>query len=218
MRGIGQTAGVREGRGPAQGDAIGHAQRVSRSAGHRMRTEAALIEEKARVGSARNVAARGETAIAVDAQQVVGRIVLGREKRTSLLVGGAEIDLETALGNVLVHRVAVERAELGALEVLLELNVHHACDGIRTVDGTRAIIEHFDALDGRLGNHIQVGSRGTTTVHQQQCRIARKSTKTYEGLSRTTISVTFIEVSGAAHLGQLEAKYIAQIGEPTIDR
>ena len=183
-----------------------------------MRAEAALVEEQARVGSARDIATGRETAIAVDAQQVIGRIVLRGEERTGLLIGGAEVDLEPALGNILVHRVPVERAELGALEVLLELNVHHACDGIRTVDGTRAIIEHFDALDGRLGNHIQVGSRGTTTVHQQQCRIARKSTKTYERLSRTTISVTFIEVSGAAHLGQLEAKYIAQIGEPTIDR
>ena len=166
-----------------------------------MGAEAALIEEKAWVGGTRNVAARGETSVAVDAQQVVGRIVLGREKRTSLLVGGAEIDLKTALGNILVHRVAVERAELGALEVLLELDVHHARDGIRTVDGAGAVIEHLDALNGRLRNHVQVGGRSTTTVHQQQGRIARQATKTHKRLSRTAIAVTFVEVSGTTHLG-----------------
>jgi hypothetical protein len=65
------------------------------------------------------------------------------------------------IGSLLFHSVvtvrlvrpvpapAVAAADLGALVVGLEDDVHHAGDGVRAIGGGGAVRQHLDALDGR---------------------------------------------------------------------
>src|SRR5690606_2006418 len=60
-----------------------------------------------------------------------------------------------------------------AIEALAGDDVDHAGDGVGTVDGRSAVLQHFDALDGRHRDLAQVlvaagGGTQALAVHQHQ--------------------------------------------------
>ena len=70
-----------------------------------------------------------------------------------------------------------ESAEVQPLEIILQDEVDDAADGIGTVDGRRAVLEHFDALDGGHGDLVDVDrtaveavGRDSSTVQQHEGR------------------------------------------------
>ena len=76
----------------------------------------------------------------------IGRIVVG------------EIGLHVLGVRVAVIVDAGVRHQLHALEVIVELEVHHACDRIRAVHRRGAAGQNFDAVDERHRNLIDVGT------------------------------------------------------------
>ena len=70
-----------------------------------------------------------------------------------------------------------ETAEVKPLEIILEDEVDDAADGIGAVDRRRAVLEHFDALDGGHGDLVDVDraaveavGRDSSTVQQHEGR------------------------------------------------
>ena len=60
------------------------------------------------------------------------------------------------IGGDAAGKVAVVAADGGALDVVLEDEVHDPGNGIGPVDGGSAVLEHFDARDGVDRDHVEI--------------------------------------------------------------
>ncbi len=155
---------------------------------------AALVQGAPRIGAAR--AARTEPAALVGQRAPVGRGrirapaavtrepavlghdrillgVLGRQGQAAALAGGAQGERVLLQVTVAFAVLADVDVGFGAVEVLAGDHVDHAGDGVRTVDGRGAVLQDFDALDGRHRDLAQVlvaarGGAQALAVHQHQ--------------------------------------------------
>src|SRR5690606_6938558 len=91
------------------------------------------------------VAVPGELAVLAVDRIVLG--VLGADRDAAAVVAGAQGDAVVLLGLAFVERTDVA-IEFGAFEVAAGDDVDHAGDGVGAVDGGRAVLQDFDALDG----------------------------------------------------------------------
>src|ERR1019366_527215 len=81
------------------------------------------------------------------------------------------------------RRKPVMRAHFPSIIVLLEDDVDYTTDSVGAIDGRGAVLEHFNALDGRGRDHVEVNEliatdafsrlvRDTTTIEQDESRKA----------------------------------------------
>ena len=78
----------------------------------------------------------------------------------------AEDGGSSVLTRVFVERIAVLDGSFGAIIVVPHLDVDHTGHGVRAVSGRGAVFQDFNALDGGLGDRIQIDEH-----HIDQTRI-----------------------------------------------
>ena len=75
-------------------------------------------------------------------------------------------DCRDGFGAVTIARLADRSLGHRTLEVLAQDDVHHAGDGVRTIDGRGAVLQDFDALHRFQRDHVQVGEHLLSVVGQ----------------------------------------------------
>ena len=205
LRGVGQAHGHSRGdiEAPAQG-------RVPR-AGVR-------VGEQARVGRARHGVGQRTGTLAVHGEHRVGRRVVGREHHRGVLRGGAPQQLEPALANVGVERVAVEGGDAQPIEVLAQDHVDDARDGVVAVNGGRAVVEDVDALDGGLGEQVQVLGRNAASVDEDEGGVGREAAQRDGRTAVAAVCERLVDDARPRELRQLDAQDVADRREAGVHR
>ncbi len=153
-----EQADAREGLGAARQGRAGVAGAAQNGVAHRRRKH---VGERRTAGVDRHATVwlEGVDEVALVAAQ--GLVLAGRGGQQDVEALGIEV-AETG-GHFVALDIATARfghigkgACFQALVVFLDDEVDHAADGVGTVDGGRAILEYFDALDCRERNRVKV--------------------------------------------------------------
>ncbi len=118
------------------------------------------IKERARKTSRTavvlDVSTRRLRELAVTIEQRVTAQVAENGRPAGGLVAATEDDISAKLRRIAVGVREVAYLVLCADVILAKDDVHHTCHRVRAVNGRSAVLEDFDALDGRERNRIQV--------------------------------------------------------------
>ena len=146
---------------------------------------------------------------------------------------GVDAALE-GVGGDATGEVAVEGADGGALDVVLEDEVRDARDGIRPVDGGSPVLEDFDAGEGVDRDHVEIheldgaergrtaalreGSRGeAAAVEEDEGGVgAEAAERNGGGAGRGRVDAVFAEAVGAG-LGDLFDEIVEGAGGGLLD-
>ena len=129
----------------------GVAERVAGVGGDRacrLETDDAGVNRRDAIGGA------GEGPVAIENRVLLD--VVRRDDEVRLVVAEAHQSAVPLVVNIALFREAVADGKLEAVKVLVEQDVDHTADGVRAVDGRRAVLEHLDALDQRGGKQVHV--------------------------------------------------------------
>jgi hypothetical protein len=141
------------------------------------------------------------------------------EQRVGVVVGAAEHDIEAVVGEAVAGgeiggslriaavSAAVAPANLEAVELLLQDEVHYTADGVGAVDRRGAIGQHLHALDGAGGDLVDVDEdlaadagdgvdRHPPAIHQNQgVEVAKPQLRAATGVLVGVIGVARADVA-----------------------
>ncbi len=149
--------------------------------------------------------------------------------------GGAGVDAAAdGVGGDAAGEVAVEAADGGAPDVILEDEVDDAGDGIGAVDGGGAVLEDLDAGDGVDGDHVEVDKLGgaeggggaalgegrggdATAVEEDEGGVGAETAEgNGGGAGRGSVDAVFTEATGAG-LGDFSKETVETAGAGLLD-
>ena len=154
--------------------------------------------------------------VAVAAVQRVGAVVGAADEHGGLLGRGTEDEAVALFRGVGRGGVAVGRIELGAIEVLLQDDVHHAGDRIGAVQGGTAVLEHLDPVHRPERDGVEVLVRRAPPVDEHQ-RAARDAAQRDRRGPVAAVALREAVVAAADRRGRLAEDLVDGAGTAALD-
>ncbi len=115
---------------------------------------------RAVLGAVLNVAVIGPDRTLIDE--------LAADHQVEVVLGIAARDVDALAGAAAVLVAAEGHVDRRAVDLLLQIEVHHARDGVRAVDGRGAAAQHLDAVDHAQRDRRGVGEGALAVVGQRE--------------------------------------------------